>query len=241
MEYLPSKKFGHADGLSRLISKYKEPLEDTVIASLKSEGELKSTLCNTVSELPVMLEQIKQETLCDEYINQIKGKFFEKNQRTTDVFSIYDKVSLYKECVMIPLTLQNHILKDFHAGHPGSSRMESLMHSYVHWPNMDNDIENAVKSRKGHALTAKVPPIKFNPWPKTELPWSKIHIDFTGPLEDYNYLIVVNSFLKWPEEHRCKNPTREITIKFLHELFARFGVVDTLLSNNGSQFYIRRI
>ena len=34
MEYLPSKEFGHAGGLSRLIPKYKEPLEDTVIASL---------------------------------------------------------------------------------------------------------------------------------------------------------------------------------------------------------------
>ena len=29
MEYLSSKKFGHADGLLRLIPKYKEPLEDT--------------------------------------------------------------------------------------------------------------------------------------------------------------------------------------------------------------------
>ena len=38
MVYVPSK-FGHGDGLSRLIPKYKEPLEDTVIVSLQSEGE----------------------------------------------------------------------------------------------------------------------------------------------------------------------------------------------------------
>ena len=37
MEYLPMKKFDNAEGLSRLIPKYKEPLEDTVIASLQSE------------------------------------------------------------------------------------------------------------------------------------------------------------------------------------------------------------
>ena len=41
MEYLPSNKFGHADGLSRLIPKYREPLEDTVMTSLQSE-ELKT-------------------------------------------------------------------------------------------------------------------------------------------------------------------------------------------------------
>ena len=69
---------------------------------------------------------------------------------------------------------------------------------------MDKDIENAVKSCKGYALTAKSPPIKFSPWTKTDLPWSRIHIDFAGLLEEYYYLIVVESFLKWPEVHRCK-------------------------------------
>ena len=80
--------------MSRLIPKYKEPLEGTVIASLQSEEELKNILCNTVRELPVMLEQIKQEAPCDEYINQIKANIFEKDQRTTDVFSICDEVLL---------------------------------------------------------------------------------------------------------------------------------------------------
>ena len=34
---MEKNKFGHADRLSRLIPKYKEPLEDTVIASLQSK------------------------------------------------------------------------------------------------------------------------------------------------------------------------------------------------------------
>ena len=63
MEYQSSKKFGHADGLSKLIPKYKEPLENTVIICLQSEGELKTTLYNTVRELSVMLEQIKLSTM----------------------------------------------------------------------------------------------------------------------------------------------------------------------------------
>ena len=47
-----------------------------MIASLQSEGELKTTLCSTVRELSVTLEQIKQEALRDEYVNQIKVKIF---------------------------------------------------------------------------------------------------------------------------------------------------------------------
>ena len=65
---------------------------------------------------------------------------------------------------------------------------------------MDKDIENTVKSCKG--LTAKAPPIKFNPLPKMDLLWSRIHTDFTSPMEGYYYLIVVNSFSKWSEEYR---------------------------------------
>ena len=196
MKYQPSKRFDHVNGLSKLIPQYKEPLEDTTIASHQSEGELKIILFNTVRELPVTLEQIKQEALCDEYINQIKAKVFEKDRRTSDVFSICNEVLLLRERVVIPSTLQKRILKDFYVGHHGNTRMKIMMHSYVHWPNMDKDIENAVKSCKDCTLAAKIPPIKFNPWPKPDLPRSRISTDFAGPLEGYYYLIVVDSFSK---------------------------------------------
>ena len=184
IEYQPLKNFGHADGLSRLIPKYKEPLEETVIASLQSEDELKTTLCNTVKERPVTLEQIKQEAPHKEYINKMNANTFEKDQRSMDVFSIFDEVLLYRERIVIPSTLQKRILNDFHAGHPGSTRMKSLMRSYVNWPNMDKDIENAIKSCKGCALAAKAPPIKFNPWLKTDLLWSRIPTDPLPPRKD---------------------------------------------------------
>ena len=240
MEYLPSNKIGHTDGQSSFIPKYKGPTgRHSVIASFRSEGELKITLCNSVGELPVTLDQIKQESLHEKYINRIKTKILEKDQRITDVFSTCDDELLYRECVVIPSTMQKHLLKDFHAGHPGSSRMKSLMRSFVYWSNMDKDIENVVKLCKGSALAVKVPPIKFNPCPKTYLPWARIHINFVGPLEGYYTFIVVTSFSKWPEVHRCKVPTTEITMKFLRELFARFGVVDTIVPDNESHFTSR--
>ena len=58
------------------------------------------------------------------------------------------------------------------------------------------DIESLVKSRKGCALAAKTSPIKSNAWPETDRPWSRLHIDFAGPLNGSNHLIVVDSFSK---------------------------------------------
>ena len=56
------------------------------------------------------------------------------------------------------------------------------------------------------------------------------------PLEDFYYLIVVDNYSKWPDVLRCRIPTTGSTIGFLHELFARFGVVDCVVSDNRSQF-----
>ena len=79
MGFQPSKKLCHAAGLSRLILKHREPLKDTVIASLRT-GEFKTTLCNTVRELTVTLDQIKQEALNNKFIRQTKTKICEKDQ-----------------------------------------------------------------------------------------------------------------------------------------------------------------
>ena len=145
-----------------------------------------------------------------------------------------DNVLLYGERVVIPKTLQKRILKDFHAGHPGNNRMKSLMGNYVYWPKMDLDISNMVDACKGCDLAAKVLPITNKPWPKTDQPWSRIRVDFAGPIEDIYYLIVVDSYTKWPEVLRCKRPKTGVAITFLYELFARFGVVDCLVSDNGT-------
>ena len=44
---------------------------------------------------------------------------------------------------------------------------------------------------------------------------------------------MVDNYSKWL---RCRKPTTAITINFLHELFASFGFVDCLVSDNATQF-----
>ena len=93
-----------------------------------------------------------------------------------------------------------------------------------------------VDSCKGCTLAAKAPATTCKPWPKTVQPWQRIHVDFSDPLDDQYYLIAVDSHTKWPEVLKCKRPTTNCTIGFLHELFAHFGVVDCVVTDNGTQF-----
>ena len=180
MEFLLPKENAHADGLSRLIPKNTEPIEEIVIASLKSEMDVNYVLFNTVKGLSVTLEEIKFKKKFDKFINQAKKELMHQKVKTNSIFSTCNGILMYGERVVIPAVLTKKMLKDFHTGHPGMSRMKALMRSYVYWPGMDKDIENMVKSCKS---CASAPPIKFNPWPKTDKPWSRLHIDYAGPIK----------------------------------------------------------
>ena len=179
---------------------------------------MSTVLCNTVRELPVTLEEIRKDAAKGEFITQIKERIANKDEQVTNTYTLCDEVLLYRDRVIIPATLKRRILKDFHIGHPGITRTKCLMRSYVFWMNRDKDIENMIRSCTGWALAAKSPPIKFSPWPKTDLPWTRIHVDFAGPLGGCYYLIVIDSYSKWPKCSSVKNPT----LKWLFAHYTNF-------------------
>ena len=139
----------------------------------------------------------------------------------------------------MPYTSQKKILREFHTGYPGMTRMKSLMRSYTYWPRMDQDIEKMVKECRGCQLATKAPQIKFQPRPKTDVPWTRLHIDSAGPLNGLDYLIIVDSFSKWPQIFKCRHPTSKNTVNVLNELSSRFGTPKTLVSNNRTLFTSR--
>ena len=102
IKYLPLKQISHADGLSRLVPKYSEPFEDTIIAVLRTDCEIKNMITHTIKELPVTLLEIKSEAMNDDFITNIKQKIPEKEEKAPEVFSICDNILLYGERFLIP-------------------------------------------------------------------------------------------------------------------------------------------
>ena len=107
-------------------------------------------LSNTVKELLVTLDEIRGKAKNDAFIEKLKmqARLKERNKNTKSIsaFSICDDVLLYADRVIMPLVLQKKILKEFHLGHLGISRMKSLIQSYSYWLGMDEDIERIVKT-----------------------------------------------------------------------------------------------
>ena len=70
MEFLPPKRLRYANGLSRLILKLCQPLEKTAIATRSLKNKIKSVLCNTIQELPVTIEEIRNKAKMDKYMTE---------------------------------------------------------------------------------------------------------------------------------------------------------------------------
>ena len=76
----------------------------------------------------------------------------------------------------------------------------------------------------------------LHPWDWATAPWQRIHIDYAGPFQNSMFLVVVDAHSKWPEVIPVSSTTSSSTIEVLRDLFARFGIPEQIVSDNGAQF-----
>lgn len=115
--------------------------------------------------------------------------------------------------------------------------MKGLGRNYIWWRGIDKDIENTVQNCKECSRRMNNPKsMSWHHWEPAEEPFQRIHIDFAGPFEDYNFLVCVDSFSKWPEVYIMKNITAKNTIEKFREIFSSFGIPRILVMDNGKTF-----
>lgn len=78
----------------------------------------------------------------------------------------------------------------------------------------------------------------FNSMGSTGRVWSRLHIDFAGPVNKNYFLIVTDSHNKWPEVFKTKQSTTNFTINKLlssGKFSLYFRLPETIVSDNGTQ------
>ena len=63
----------------------------------------------------------------------------------------------------------------------------------------------------------------------------RVHMDFLGPLKGKYYLIIMDSFSKWPEVYAMSKINSEDTVNNLRDFCSRFGLTKKIVSDNGRQ------
>ncbi|XP_045450182.1 uncharacterized protein K02A2.6-like [Melitaea cinxia] len=115
--------------------------------------------------------------------------------------------------------------------------MKALARSYVWWKNIDIDIENMVKQYKRCCLMRKnLTKVPVHSWGYPKEPWSRIHIDYSGPFMNQYFLMMVDAYTKWLEVIPTNSMSAATTINILKKLYTTFGLPITQVSDNGRQF-----
>lgn len=170
-----------------------------------------------------------------------------KKDNITDELKPYynrmNELSIDKGCllwgyrVVIPKALENTVLNDLHSSHFGTNRMKQTARSYFWWPTIDKDIDDITGSCLICLQNRKAPEkVNLTPWPAAQQVWQRLHADFLGPLFGKMYLIIIDSYSKWPEAFLMSNITAAKTISVFKELYIRFGFPLQLVTDNGTTF-----
>ena len=241
IRYKSSTEIANADALSRL------PLKNQNDSSV--EESIYNVADQQLNRHPVSAKQIARETARDKILSKVLTFTLYGWSQTCDepelkpFFIRRHELSVEQGCLMwglrvvIPSVFQQQVLKELHGTHPGVARMKAMARSHVWWPKIDSVIEETVCSCQQCSKNRTAPPAApLHPWTWPSIPWQRIHIDF-ATYQGNHYLIVVDAHSKWPEVLGPMRTTNaEATINALRTIFARYGLPQQIVSDNGPPF-----
>ena len=243
--YRPGKLQGNADALSRLplpVSPSEVPIPGDTVLLLEALD---------LSEEPLSASTIKSLTNKDPVLSRVRGMvqhgtwssassddptFRPFKQRDLEL-SVQDGCILWGNRVVVPEAAREAVIKILHDAHPGITRMKSLARGVVWWPGIDKDLEAKVATCSVCQANQKSPPPVFlHPWEWPSRPWSRLHVDFAGPFQGKQFMVLVDASTKWLEVGVVPTTSTQQAIKFLRSVFATHGLPEILVSDNGSAF-----
>ena len=203
-----------------------------------------------LTQLPVSADEVKNATEKDPVLKQviarIKGGWPKTRKNLPPelhpFFNRRFQLTIQEGCILcglkvvIPSALKERVLEEIHEGHTGIVKMKSIARIHVWWPKIDVDSERTVSKCTACQETSRDPVrAPLHSWEQPGQPWKRIDVDFAGPFEGSMWLIV-DAHTKWPEVIAMKTTTASKTVAILRSLFARYGIPQQIVSDNGPQF-----
>ena len=137
---------------------------------------------------------------------------------------------------MVPRSMRPEVLDDINGAHMGETKSLCFARDYVFWPSMTAQIKDKVGSCSiCNAYRQNQPRETLMPHDIPGLPWQVVGTD----LFDYGrhtYLLVTDFYSKYFEIEVLRQITASCLIDNLKKIFARFGIPEQVISDNGPQY-----
>ena len=150
--------------------------------------------------------------------------------------SLYNGVVLFRNRIVIPSKIRMYFLNSLHVAHNGIVAMKEEARKFIFWPQMNNEIEEISKSCNTCAIKNRQAKEKILEWPEESKPWSRLHMDYAGPVDGKFILVIVDAYTKWIDAHVVNNPSSLVTMECLRMTFANFGIPAEVVSDNATYF-----
>ena len=238
VKYRPGKEMVVPDGLSRGSSKNKDHIELDMQLNIVQITERR-------------LNNIRQETAKDHILCELKEVIVHgwpdrvkelPNQLRPywsfrDELAVEDGLILKGERVVIPKTIQEHLLTQLHMGHQGIEKTKLRAKDCVYWLDITKDIEQLVRSCSVCQEYQKSLPhetLKQHELPTR--PWQVLGTDLFQ-LKGEPYLIVADYYSKFPIIRKMPQPcTSQAVVNATMEIFSEHGIPSKVISDNGGHY-----
>ena len=241
LEYIPGRSICQADAMSRLPlpSKADEvpptPQETVLLMQHFDASQL--------SYKDIQRETQQDPTLANVFEYTIAGWPREVNNTLQPYYNVKEELSTHEGCllrgarVIIPPKHREIMLEMVHDAHPGIVRMKLHARNYCWWPGIDKDLEKKVQECLTCQTRRNNPPkAPIVSWPPPTKAWSRLHIDYAGPIEGKMILVVIDVYSKWIDAFITASASSAATISHLRSCFATHGIPDIVVSDNGTSF-----
>ena len=242
--HTPGKQLITADTLSR------QPLQE--VEDNELHEEITAYVQRVIESTPMsdhLMQQIKQHQQADSILMDVQrfcreGWPEEKSKISASLrpywlsradISEIDNLLLKDNRLIIPTTLRKDILLRIHEGHLGINKCRMRARASVWWPGLSTEInelvtdcEKCIKEKKNHRE-----PLLASTFP--DRPWQKVAMDLFY-LERKWYLLVTDYYSRYPEIALLHGLTANNVITHIKSIFARHGIPEVVISDNGPQF-----